>query len=210
MAFGLTSDKTSSKASFHMKGSPRLHTPPNRRGNPCSPPRRVACNRLIGDDPAAIIRTALEQWRDDFNARRTAHICELFAPDLRYDFQGLPEQTYPLLCERLHRALANHAQSIRYGLKIKEIMVSGDLAVVRLTWISTIPMRLANRPRMTRPGSTCSVASPMAAGRSFAISPIPQTSCAAVRPIKRARLPALPVSLSRAHATGPASHRTRF
>ena len=93
--------------------------------------------QTVADDPAAIIRTALEQWRDDFNARRAAHICDLFAPDLRYDFQGLPEQTYPLLCERLHRALANHAQSIRYGLKIKEIIVSDRVAIVRLTWIST-------------------------------------------------------------------------
>jgi ketosteroid isomerase-like protein len=91
----------------------------------------------VAEDPAAIIRTALEQWRDDFNARRAAHICDLFAPDLRYDFQGLPEQTYPLLCDRLHRALANPAQSIHYGLTIKEIIVSGRIAIVRLTWIST-------------------------------------------------------------------------
>src|ERR1700743_1303000 len=93
--------------------------------------------KTAADNPAAIIRTALEQWRDDFNARRATHICDLFAPDLRYDFQGLAEQTYPLLCDRLHRAPANTARSIQYGLTIKEIIVSGRLAVVRLTWIST-------------------------------------------------------------------------
>ncbi|QYD68228.1 hypothetical protein KZJ38_18475 [Paraburkholderia edwinii] len=97
----------------------------------------VASAKTVDEDPAAIIRNALEQWRDDFNARRAAHICDLFAPDLRYDFQGLPEQTYPLLCDRLHRALANTAQSIHYGLAIKEIIVSNHLAIVRLTWIST-------------------------------------------------------------------------
>jgi ketosteroid isomerase-like protein len=90
------------------------------------------------DDPATLIRTALEQWRDDFNARRAEHICDLFAPDLRYDFRGLPEQTYPLLCSRLHRALADTTRSIHYGLSIKEIIVSDTLAVVRLTWISTL------------------------------------------------------------------------
>lgn len=94
--------------------------------------------QTAAEDPAAIIRTALEQWRDDFNARRAAHICDLFAPDLRYDFQGLPEQTYPLLCARLHRALANTTQSIHYGLSIKEVIVSDRLAIVRLTWISTV------------------------------------------------------------------------
>ncbi len=89
-------------------------------------------------DPARDIRAALEQWRIDFNARRAAHICDLFAPGLRYDFQGLPEQNYALLCDRLHRVLADHAKSFQYGLHIKEIIVSGSLAVVRLTWISTV------------------------------------------------------------------------
>jgi steroid delta-isomerase len=90
------------------------------------------------DDPAAAIRAALEQWRLDFNARRADHICDLFSPNLRYDFQGLPEQTYPLLCARLHRALADHSRSFQNGLRIKEIIVAGSLAVVRLTWIATV------------------------------------------------------------------------
>ncbi|HEX7912383.1 MAG TPA: nuclear transport factor 2 family protein [Paraburkholderia sp.] len=98
----------------------------------------VSSAKTVANDPAAIVRSALEQWRDDFNARRAAHICDLFAPDLRYDFQGLPEQTYPLLCERLHRALADTTQSIHYGSTIKEIIVSGRLAIVRLTWTSTL------------------------------------------------------------------------
>ena len=96
-------------------------------------------NRLAAaDDPTTVIRAALERWRDDFNAGRADHICDLFAHDLRYDFQGLPEQNYVLLCDRLHRALANQRQSYHYGLRIKEIIVSGDLAVVRLTWTSIL------------------------------------------------------------------------
>ena len=91
-----------------------------------------------GDDPTVDIRTALQAWQADFNARRPMHICDLFASDLRYDFQGLTEQNYPLLCARLHRALADHAKSFQYGLRIKEVIVSGSLAVVRLTWISTV------------------------------------------------------------------------
>lgn len=90
------------------------------------------------DDASATIRAALEQWRLDFNARRAERICDLFAPELRYDFQGLPEQTYALLCERLHKALADRSRTIEYGLRIKEIVVSGSMAVVRLTWISTV------------------------------------------------------------------------
>ncbi len=90
------------------------------------------------DDPTNVIRAALERWRDEFNARRADHICDLFAHDLRYDFQGLPEQNYTFLCSRLHRAIADHTQTYHYSLRIKEIIVSGDLAVVRLTWTSTL------------------------------------------------------------------------
>jgi ketosteroid isomerase-like protein len=90
------------------------------------------------DAPIANIRAALEQWCADFNARRTAHICDLFAPSLRYDFHGLPEQNYALLCDRLHRVLADHTKSFQYGLHIKEVILSESLAVVRLTWISTV------------------------------------------------------------------------
>jgi steroid delta-isomerase len=94
----------------------------------------------IGKDPASAIRSALSQWRADFNARRSAHICDLFAPDLHYDFYGAPERTYPLLCDRLHHALADTTQSLHYDLTIKEIIVSGNLAIVRLTWRSTVTM----------------------------------------------------------------------
>ena len=93
---------------------------------------------LAGDDPSLTIRNALQQWRNDFNARRPAHFCDLFAPNLRYDFRGLPEQTYPLLCDRLRRALADRSKTFHYALRIKEVIVSGDLAVVRLTWVSTV------------------------------------------------------------------------
>ena len=91
----------------------------------------------VDKEPASTIRSALVQWRADFNARRAAHICDLFAPDLRYDFYGAPERTYPLLCARLRRALADTTQSLHYDLRIKEIIVSGNLAIVRLTWTST-------------------------------------------------------------------------
>ncbi len=90
------------------------------------------------EDPATQIRASLEQWRADFNARQSAHICDLFAPDLRYDFQGRPEQNYSQLCDRLHRTLADHSKTFHYGLAIKEVIVSGSLAVVRLTWASTL------------------------------------------------------------------------
>ncbi|HUC16661.1 MAG TPA: nuclear transport factor 2 family protein [Acetobacteraceae bacterium] len=115
-----------------------------------------------------------QRWRDDFNARRADHICDLFARDLRYDFQGLPEQTYTLLCNRLHRALADQAQSYHYDLRIKEILVSGDLAVVRLTWTSTLTGKGGRQLVEDEPGLDMYERQSDGGWRSSATSPIPR------------------------------------
>jgi steroid delta-isomerase len=90
-------------------------------------------------DPETAIRQALTGWTAAFNAREQTDICGMFAPGLRYNVLGLPqEQTYADMCSRLHRALSGHAIGYHYDLDIKEIIVSGDLAVVRLIWYSTV------------------------------------------------------------------------
>ena len=99
----------------------------------------VAVAPASSEEGAALeIRAALEKWRLDFNARKADRICALFSRDLRYDFQGLPEQNYRQLCARLKKALADPSRTFTYGLKIKEVLVFGSTAVVRLTWVSTL------------------------------------------------------------------------
>ncbi|HEU0157386.1 MAG TPA: SgcJ/EcaC family oxidoreductase [Stellaceae bacterium] len=84
--------------------------------------------------PAAEIRAALAQWTAAFNARDAAAVCRLFAPDLRYDYRGLPPQTFREICPRLKQALTDPAIRRHYTANIEEILVSGDLGVVRLVW----------------------------------------------------------------------------
>jgi uncharacterized protein (TIGR02246 family) len=89
------------------------------------------------DDSAAVqnqIRIALEKWKLDFNAGDASQVCTLFAPDLISNFRGQPEDTYNSLCANLQAALTDPAKNYHYDLEIKEILVSGDLAVVRLVW----------------------------------------------------------------------------
>jgi ketosteroid isomerase-like protein len=89
------------------------------------------------DDSAAVqnqIRIALEKWKLDFNAGDASQVCALFAPDLISNFRGQPEDTYNSLCANLQAALSDQAKTYHYDLEIKEILVSGDLAVVRLVW----------------------------------------------------------------------------
>jgi steroid delta-isomerase len=91
-------------------------------------------------DAKSAIRATLGQWTSDFNARDPSRICDLFAKDLRYDFRGLPERDYDALCGSLHKALADPTKQLVYSHEIREIIVSGDLAVVRLIW--TVKMLL--------------------------------------------------------------------
>jgi steroid delta-isomerase len=85
-------------------------------------------------DAESEIRATLLRWTADFNARDSSRVCDLFAPDLRYDFRGFPERDYAALCALLGRALSDTTKKFEYAPDIKEVIVSGDLAVVRLVW----------------------------------------------------------------------------
>jgi uncharacterized protein (TIGR02246 family) len=84
------------------------------------------------------IRDALSTWTSEFNARDAKRICDLFAPDLRYDFRGSPERDYNAMCSLLRRALSDQSKKFTYSFDIKEIIVSGDIAIVRLVWTSRV------------------------------------------------------------------------
>jgi steroid delta-isomerase len=84
------------------------------------------------------IRNALSKWTEDFNARDATRICDLFAPDLRYDFRGQPERDFAAMCSGLKRTLADRSRTLTYSFDIKEIIVSADMAIVRLVWTSRV------------------------------------------------------------------------
>lgn len=90
------------------------------------------------DPPEDAIRAALLRWTADFNARKSAAICDLFAPDLRYDYRGQPERGYRDICDLLHKSLSDPTKHYNYSPEIREIIVSGDLAVVRLVWTLSV------------------------------------------------------------------------
>lgn len=97
-----------------------------------------AAQAQAATDAKAAIREALETWRKDFNSQNPAKICDLFAPDLVADFQGQPQRNFGQICDLLVTSLANPKRRYSYNLDIKEIIVSGDLAVARLVWILEI------------------------------------------------------------------------
>jgi len=98
------------------------------------------------------IRARLDQWTRDFNAGKSGAVCELFAKDLKYDFRGYPERDYQDICDRLHRSLNNASRRYAYGLDIREVIVEGDLAVVRLSWTLTVRLPNGQTVRSVEPG----------------------------------------------------------
>jgi len=103
---------------------------------PAPPPQQQAAPSRASD--ATAIRDAITGWTDAFNARQTDAVCTLFAPDLEFTFGAQPGGTYDELCGRLRSALANRNAGYRYTPEIHEILISGDLAVVRLVWTLVI------------------------------------------------------------------------
>jgi steroid delta-isomerase len=89
------------------------------------------------------IRDALTGWMADFNAGRADRVCGLFAPELRYDYRGFPERGFSDICALLQRSLGDATRQYAYSLLIKEVLIEGDMAAVRLVWTL----------KVTRPGS---------------------------------------------------------
>lgn len=97
------------------------------------------------------IRSALEKWRSAFNDRDERQVCDLFAPDLIANYQGQPERNYTSLCQLLQTSLADRERTYHYSLNINEVLVYGDLAVVRLIWTLEIEKDGASKDIIAEP-----------------------------------------------------------
>jgi steroid delta-isomerase len=84
------------------------------------------------------ISARLLQWTVAFNERRAADTCAIFAPDLIADVEGAPERGRAAICAQIATALARTDQRMTNAPDIREIIVSGRLAVVRLVWRVTV------------------------------------------------------------------------
>jgi uncharacterized protein (TIGR02246 family) len=85
-------------------------------------------------DGSATIRAELVAWTQAYNARQADKVCSIFSKDLRYKFGEVQDRGYNEVCTALHRLLADETQRSHYTLDLREILVYGDIAVVRLIW----------------------------------------------------------------------------
>jgi steroid delta-isomerase len=92
-------------------------------------------------DPAAdkaAIMDRFQRWTAAFNAKDPGGVCDLFAPDLVYSIPEVVQGTRDMLCANLAKMLAKSDIQLHYdNPEVHEIVVAGDVAIVRLTWTLT-------------------------------------------------------------------------
>jgi len=88
-------------------------------------------------DKAAIVQR-LQRWTAAFNAKETIGTCDLFAPDLVYSIPEVVRGTRETMCSNLATLQGRSDIKLHYdNPDVHEILVAGDVAVVRLTWTLT-------------------------------------------------------------------------
>ncbi|CAN7191096.1 YybH family protein [Caballeronia sp. 15711] len=91
----------------------------------------------VDSDKAAILER-LQRWTMAFNARDAAGVCDLFAPDLVSTVPDALDGSRDAICRKLSAVLAKPGLQLHYDSPdVREIIVSGDIAVVRLFWTLT-------------------------------------------------------------------------
>jgi len=89
-------------------------------------------------DKAAIM-DRFDRWTAAFNAGDAAGVCDLFAPDLIYSLPEVVNGTQKTMCDNLAKITSRSDIKLQYKRPdVHEIIVSGDIAVVRLTWTLTV------------------------------------------------------------------------
>jgi len=92
-----------------------------------------------GDSDRADIDAALRQWPQDFNARNLDAVCGLFADDVVLAYPGAPDRNRDAFCDQMRGQFRDPSKTFSYDEPdIKEIIVEGDLATVRLFWTLTV------------------------------------------------------------------------
>ena len=109
----------------------------------------AAATLLRADDPPknveATIRARLAAWETAYNAGDRKTTFAIWAPDLVGWYPGVPDITFEQEKLALERPAPAGPRS-RLHVQIVEVLVSGDLAVVRDIWTETPPEGSAASP----------------------------------------------------------------
>lgn len=86
----------------------------------------------------AAVRAAVLHSGEAANAADPDAIMALYARDIVLSYPGVPDMDYETLARGYREMLRTPGVALWTVPEIREILVSGDLAVVRVTWTTTI------------------------------------------------------------------------
>ncbi|HEX6097022.1 MAG TPA: nuclear transport factor 2 family protein [Thermoanaerobaculia bacterium] len=84
------------------------------------------------------IRKNILTYTEAVIARDPEPIMALFAPDILLSFPGIPDQDYETLRKEYAEMRSRAPGEVTTRPDIEEILVSGDLAVARIVWNTTV------------------------------------------------------------------------
>jgi uncharacterized protein (TIGR02246 family) len=99
--------------------------------------------RAGADTDKDAIAARLRGWAKAFNAGDENGACDVFATDLIATVPGSLDGARTEVCDRLAAVFAKSDSQYSYEPDIREIIISGDIAVVRLFW--TLSVRRATQ-----------------------------------------------------------------
>ncbi len=112
----------------------------------------LLCGPALAASPdQRAVQNVLTGFMAAFNAGDSKSVCDIFAPDLIYDYHGLaPNRNFEDVCGGLHVTLADPSRRFQYALHIQEITVFGDVAVARVVWTLTLMRADDAKPVVTK------------------------------------------------------------
>jgi dienelactone hydrolase/ketosteroid isomerase-like protein len=99
------------------------------------------------DRDVETLRNKILTYADAVNRREPEPILPMFAPDILLSFPGIPDQDYATLRPDYESMRSRAPGEVMTRPEIEEILVSGDLAIIRALWHTTV----------TKPGNPPSV-----------------------------------------------------
>lgn len=113
-------------------------------------PARPKASSPTHEQDVAAVRQAIAAMGEAFNARNPDALMALHAKDVILTDPGIPDQTYETLSKSYSElSKLKPGVTITTTSNVEEILLSGDLAVVRLVWTTqtaeTTPVRKSTR-----------------------------------------------------------------
>lgn len=73
-------------------------------------------------------------WTAAFNRKDLTKSCDLFATEVKANYQGVPAKNYQTICDGFKKIFHSDLKSYQYHFQLHDVYREGNLAALRITW----------------------------------------------------------------------------